>query len=261
MSATTFATISTGGVLTTKAVTSNQSVIVKASYTSLGVTKAATKTVAIVNVPGTRLRLNDTGIMGCGNGSQNKLPCPVTGYPEQDAQYGRDKTANNKSDGHAGFSFTKLDANGKPLAASATTWSCIRDNVTGRVWEEKTNDGGLRDKDWTYSWYNSNAATNGGDAGWEDFGSCTGSNCDTQAYVRAVNARVLCGARDWRLPTVGELVSIVNNDRTIHRFWSSSSTWFALGSMSAWYVDFGPGDVGDEPKINARYVRLVRGGQ
>ena len=49
----------------------------------------------------------------------NNLTCPVDGYPWQDAQDGRDKTHDDDSDGHAGFSFTKLDANGNALAASA----------------------------------------------------------------------------------------------------------------------------------------------
>jgi len=46
-----YATISTGGVLTASAVTSNQTVTVSASYTSGGVTRTATRTVSIVDVP------------------------------------------------------------------------------------------------------------------------------------------------------------------------------------------------------------------
>jgi hypothetical protein len=98
--------------------------------------------------------LNDTGIVTCGDASNNELPCPVADYPGQDAEYGRDVTHNDPSDGHAGFSFTKLDANGSDLPASATDWSCVRDNVTGLIWEVKTDDGGLRDQDWKYTWYN-----------------------------------------------------------------------------------------------------------
>lgn len=47
----TYATISAGGVLTASAVTSNQTVTVTASYTSGGVTRTATRTVSIVDVP------------------------------------------------------------------------------------------------------------------------------------------------------------------------------------------------------------------
>ena len=270
LSATTFATISAGGVLTTKAVTSNQSVIVKASYTYRGITKVAAKTVAIINVQSIRLPLNDTGITECADGSPNYLPCPVNGYPEQDAQYGRDKTANDDSDGHAGFSFTKLDSNGNPLAASAKSWTCVRDNVTGLTWEVKTDNGGLRDKDWTYTWYNPDATTNGGGAGIQNGGTCAGSACDTQAFVQAVNSQGLCGARDWRLPPDRELMSIVSNDRIYPaidadwfpysqslRFWSSSP--WADYYDSAWLVYFSNGSVGWGFKGSAFYVRLVRG--
>jgi hypothetical protein len=47
--------------------------------------------------------LNDTGIVTCGDASSNDLPCPVADYPGQDAEYGRDVTHNDPSDGHAGF--------------------------------------------------------------------------------------------------------------------------------------------------------------
>ncbi len=222
---------------------------------------------------GPRRPLNDTGITGCANGSQNNLPCPVIGYPGQDAQYGRDHTANNDSDGHAGFSFTKLDGNGNPLAASATSWSCVRDNVTGLTWEVKTNDGRLRDKDWTYTWYNPDSTTNGGFAGYQNGGSCAGSHCDTHAFAQAVNSQGLCGARDWRLPTDLELLSIVSNDRynpTIDTAWfpntQASSFWssspLAGGDGHAWYVYFSYGGDGfGYYKDYPRYVRLVRGGQ
>lgn len=64
---------------------------------------------------------------------------------------------NDDSDGHAGFSFTKLDANGNELLANATDWSCVKDNVTGLIWEVKqggngtVGDEGLHDADDTYT--------------------------------------------------------------------------------------------------------------
>jgi len=53
--------------------------------------------------------LNDTGITTCSNETQNGLPCPVAGYPRQDAEYGTND-----------FDFTKLDANGNALPVTAT---------------------------------------------------------------------------------------------------------------------------------------------
>ena len=133
----------------------------------------------------------------------------------QDCSYGRDATHNDDSDGHAGFSFTKLDMSGNALSASATSWACVRDNVTGHIWEVKTGNGGLRDFGNTYTWYNPDPETNGGDPGTADGGSCTGSDCDTASYVEAVNTLpvALCGYRDWRIPWKEELLSIADYGR------------------------------------------------
>jgi hypothetical protein len=226
--------------------------------------------------------LNDTGLDWCANASLNNLPCPVSDFPGQDAQYGRDVAYNDDSDGQAGFSFTKISNSGNPLPNSATLgsgandWGCTRDNVTGLTWEVKTDDGGLRDKDWTYSWYNPDAATNGGSAGYADYGNnCFNTaRCDTDKFVADVKAQGLCGASDWRLPNRFELESLTSNDRyypnpTIDTaffpntpsdwFWSSSPR--ANDAYDAWDVGFGYGYVGYYGKDSAKYVRLVRGGQ
>lgn len=217
--------------------------------------------------------LNDTGIDWWADGGQNRLPAPPRGYPSQDASYGRDDTQKNDADGHAGFSFAKLDTVGKPLPASATVWSCVRDNVTGLIWEIKTDDGGLRDRDWTYTWYNPDGTTNGGDPGVRIGGTCGGAIlCDTLGFVQAVNQAGLCGAKDWRLPNRQELLSIADRSRirpaidtayspdvTYGWLWSSSP--YAGSSYRAWYVSFYFGGVDEESKDSLRNVRLVRGGQ
>jgi len=161
--------------------------------------------------------LNDTGVVQCADTSSPAKPCAQTAaFPGQDAQFGRDVTNNNSGDGVAGFSFTKLDANGTPLvneAASYTVmpWDCVRDEVTGLYWEVKTDNGGLRDKDWLYSWFNSTGSNDGGSAGTANGGVCVdGSNCDTEKYVNAVNALGMCGRNDWRMPTREELQSIID---------------------------------------------------
>ncbi len=220
-------------------------------------------------------KLNDTGITTCSDRSTNGLPCPVAGLPMQDAEFGRDanQATNNDTDGHAGFSFTKISSTGAELPASATEWSCVKDNVTGLMWEVKTDDGGLHDKDWGYSWYEPDNTKNGGSAGYPNNGSCGGtSQCDTYGFVQAVNATGWCGVQDWRMPSKEELRSIVSYDRLYPAidtayfpntpssvFWSASPNVY-FGS-SAWVVYFGYGnDVWDD-KVNAFQVRLVRSGQ
>ena len=143
--------------------------------------------------------------------------------------------------------------------------------MTGLTWEVKTVDHGLRDKDNTYSWYQPDNSNNGGSAGTQNGGSCTGSACDTYHYVQAVNAQGLCGTQDWRMPDVNELLSIVDNSLSYPSIdtayfpntntsfvWSSSPN--ANNSGSAWNVDFYNGDVYGN-KTNYYHVRLVRGGQ
>ena len=74
-------------------------------------------------------------------------------------------------------SYTKLDASGNDLPDDEASWVLVRDNVTGRIWEVKTDDGSEHDKDNTYTWYDSNPETNGGNAG------TPGDGTDTEDFI------------------------------------------------------------------------------
>ncbi|MBJ6609677.1 MAG: DUF1566 domain-containing protein [Candidatus Thiothrix moscowensis] len=248
-------------------------------------------------------KLNDTGITTCANATSNTEPCPILDYPGQDGDSGRDVTHNDDSDGHAGFSFTKISSTGAALPASATEWSCVKDNVTGLMWEIKQGtpngiygDTGLHDPDDKFTWYEPDATRNGGNAGEPSSSTergiiCYGQDqktpstwCNTKAYVDRVNAIGFCGAKDWRMPTVNELRSIVSRDRidpTIDTtffpdmpsvaFWPSlpSEPYLAFWSSSpvasidqAWFVNFHNGyDLWGGIKGWNHNVRLVRNGQ
>jgi len=233
--------------------------------------------------------LNDTGITRCSNDTQNGLTCPVPNFPEQDAQFGRDKTRNVASNGRAGFNFTKLDSQGKDLPASAKNWDCVRDNVTGRVWEKKSGDGkvgnqGLHDADDTYTWYSTDNNNNGGSPGYPNPGNtCFGyvkgqpaTYCNTEAFVNRVNAAGWCGFKDWRLPDRFELVGLA--DLSVNHFllgpaidagyfpdalrtWYWASSPYAYYASNAWYVHFNYGLSGNGGRDYSYAVRLVRGGQ
>jgi hypothetical protein len=84
----------------------------------------------------------DTGQTKCYDNSQ-EIACPNPGedFYGQDAQYGPNL-----------HSYTKLDVNGNALPFSATEWEMVRDNVTGLIWEIKTDDGTIHDKDNRYRW-------------------------------------------------------------------------------------------------------------
>jgi hypothetical protein len=179
------------------------------------------------------------------------------------------------------FDFTKLSSSGSPLTNqdavyTVTQWSCVRDNVTGLMWEVKTTDGGLRDQNNTYTWFNPDADENGGAPGRPDGGECTGSACDTHAFVEAANAEGICGYSDWRMPTRPELRTIVDYQATFpsipvdyfpntvaSSFWSAEPnetypnfawhTDFKFGLASYYYFKSGPKSV--------RLVRDVEEGQ
>lgn len=220
-------------------------------------------------------QLNDTGIDWAGDyPSGNNATCIGETIAAQDCSHGRDSTHDDDLDGHAGFSFTKLDANGNDLPAAASVWSCVRDEVTGLTWETKTDDGGLQDADNTYSWYNPDPSTNGGNPGTQNGGACSGSGCDTHGYVQAVNAKAqaLCGARDWRMPWLEELRSIVDYSRILPSIdtayfplqrnsyvWSGSPG--AYDSGYAWDIYFSKGTSYTDARHYGSRVRLVRGGQ
>jgi hypothetical protein len=238
-------------------------------------------------------KLNDTGITTCSSGSSNGELCPVAGYKGQDGDHGRDAQASASTltkvgAGRAGFDFTKLDGNGNALAADASVWSCVQDNHTGLVWEVKTAATGLHYKSDRYTWYNTDADTNGGFEGAADggdfcynyFGGDADSFCNTQAFVARVNKQGLCGATNWRLPNKNELVSIVDfvglggvaidsdyfpNTQSPYYYWSSSPVAYDYDTNSnngfAWIVLFDHRyDFSGSKRYNP-YVRLVRGGQ
>ncbi len=216
-------------------------------------------------------KLNDTGVTSgqCyGAGSDTPTSCTsaaaITLNSTQDGMTGRDSNSasNSNTDGKLGFSFTKIGPDGETLPASATSWDCVKDKVTGLMWEVKTTDGGLRDGTRTYS--NLDSTVDHQLAIYVPHHSPerdppsipTQDQIDAPnnsvGFKNAVNTAGLCGANDWRLPTREELHGIMDYgvaypNRRIDVAWfpnSQDSYWTStpieMGSMrnTAWIVSF-----------------------
>ena len=238
--------------------------------------------------------LNDTGVTTCADASGATVSCTAaTAVQGQDARYGRDAAAGTGAltkvgGGANGFDFTKISNGsasvpGVVLASSAALgtgpndWGCTYDNTTGLMWEVKTTSG-LRKSTYSYSWYSTNALTNGGSVGYASNGTCFAvGRCDTEKFAQDVNIVGMCGHSDWRLPTFRELYSIVRLSADPYNvdavyfpniigtiasggYWTGSPDARSLGN--AWLVYF----YGSYPntslsRIEALNVRLVRIGQ
>ncbi|MBL8299691.1 MAG: DUF1566 domain-containing protein [Rhodanobacteraceae bacterium] len=169
-----------------------------------------------------------------------------------------------------------LLASGAVLGPGATDWACTRQVSTRLTWEVKLPAAGvLRSASNTYSWRDSDNSRNGGTPGLANGGSCSGSACDTQAFVAAVNATQLCGYSDWRLPSKSELQGIVVQSGqgtgtavTPGSYFpsvSASAYWtginLAPNPAMAWVVAMDLGNGIYRNKATPLRVMLVRGGQ
>ncbi len=211
--------------------------------------------------------LNDTGLTLGGNyPSGNNMTCMGETAEQQDCFQGRDASNLDNSDGHAGFSFTKLDNSGNTLDAAASSWQCVKDNVSGLIWEVKTTDGGLHDHNTSYRW---------GGVGAQQWG--TQFYEDWNSLLNGSNQEQLCGFNDWRVPTITELEGLVSFDRTAPTIDTDYfpntvlAGYLSINANSsdesvAWYVHFNGGwthsnalrDNSDPSRL--KYVRLVRDG-
>ncbi len=128
------------------------------------------------------------------------------------------------------------------------------------------------DKNNTYTWYDPNSSSNGGAAGTQNGGTCSGAlACDTASYAQAINVMKLCGVADWRVPSVNELLSIAHYginpglavDRNyfpdqVEQLWSANYHPYSVST--AWSVSFKWGSrAAPSDKAKAIPVRLVSG--
>lgn len=256
---------------------------------NFGNQRNATQTMLVQ--PQTFTTLNDTGVSLNATNNEN-LAVYQGEFAGQDAHYGYDRMASSGiSDkagrGEQGFDFTRLNQNGDEIDQATADWHCVRDNITGLIWENKTDIvGDLHDAEQLFTWYS--LGDNGGFDGYINAASTacnlTSQECNTQAFVDAVNAQGLCGFFDWRLPTHNELLSLVHFGKLQPPLVESSYfpdmgiteasalLWYwtvvpnvdgvsERGAQNAWAIDFNSGVDNFINKSTQARVKLVRAGR
>jgi hypothetical protein len=134
--------------------------------------------------------------------------------------------------------FTKISADGKKLKATAKTWAAVLDNTTGLIW---------------------------------DVGEYAAMNwSDAKAHVKQMRT---AGFKKWRLPSVQELVAILDYSRAgpaidTKAFPNCKSDWYWTGTIDvsfpsgfAWVVNLRVGVVFRGYQAGRSFVRAVRAGQ
>ena len=148
-----------------------------------------------------------TGTTGTGTTGTDTTGTDTTGTDTTGTDTtGTDTTDTTGTGDGTGFPpyFTKLGNDGLPLSDDASSWSCILDTRTGSVWEVKTDDGGLRDKDWRYQYNGSSGLSPAG----TDY-PCVGVfACNPISYIETMNAYAVCGQTNWHLPAASDMAGI-----------------------------------------------------
>ncbi|MEI6026053.1 MAG: DUF1566 domain-containing protein [Betaproteobacteria bacterium] len=180
-------------------------------------------------------RLNDTGLYG-------STPAQISALAP-DSGSGRDAESQRLTKvgaGAFGFDYTKVCTSGAPVdqaggCPTGETWDCVRDNVTELMWRRS------------------------------DVPFTSGST--TPAASES-----LCGRRNWRAPTVHELLSVVHAGKDVKPFVDTdfftatqpdtpfyTSEIYLDGSSGRWAVDFANGGAAGKQVAGDSRARWVSG--
>jgi hypothetical protein len=145
----------------------------------------------------------------------------------------------------------------------------VTDTATGLMWEKKDDLGGIHDVDNLYSWSATGSVPDG-----TAFTAFLGTLNGNLSYDGSTVSGCFANHCDWRLPSIAELETILLEPFPCRTspcadpalgptqpgsYWSGTTN--GSGPNGGWYVYFVDGTRVLGPKLNALFVRAVRGGQ
>jgi hypothetical protein len=141
-------------------------------------------------------------------------------------------------------SYTKIGEDGRELPQAAEQWAMVRDNSTGLIWEVKTTDGSIHDKDKVFDWKGAQ-----------------------EVFIAELNRMKFGGFADWRLPTTDELRALnvkgaeplINQEFFPNTVPTSYLSWRKCGSGEIFDERVKFGELRNTKKD--RRVRAVRNGR
>jgi hypothetical protein len=167
--------------------------------------------------------------------------------------------------------FVKITRTGEPIGIWKGPWQCVFDRKTRLLWEVKGYHQDLHSHECSFSWYD-------GHTGVPLRGSCytPDGRSDLRTLVDFFNTHAVCGSRQWRVPTLHELRTLLFADGAPNTplirtdlfprtekapYWSSDAPvrlhGFFEGEIGARALDFRTGSVDALPYSNAAFLRLV----
>lgn len=160
-----------------------------------------------------KIVLNDTGVKKYFNGISLENSSSLD-FPGQDADFGLDKTDD-------GFKFKKLDEKGNILDDNSTSFSCVKDERTGLIWEIKSDD--KQSPSYKFSTFAIDATQGIKVAKIKALNnaSCNNKNgldsCKVSSYITYLNNKNYCGKNDWKVPSYMDYFNILDFsiDKTI----------------------------------------------
>ncbi|EKP0310998.1 DUF1566 domain-containing protein [Aeromonas veronii] len=166
--------------------------------------------------------LTVTGVTTFSDGNDPLLEQEPDDYPGQDASWNRTRPQ---------LAYRKLDDRGQILPDNAPSWQCVKDLNTGLVWEVKSDDPlspAWKSRPFAYEDEQFKATAGEQQAAYQHIhkrieqltaegdlaalarAQALTSMLTTRAYQQWLNGEQHCGISQWRLPTMGELMSLMH---------------------------------------------------